>query len=227
MRRRRPRVGGFTLIEVMLAVVIVAIMSALIWASFGRTLRVTKQLDTDTEWWQGVRVAMDRITREVSSAFISSDYDTTRYPDDDPANRPTFFLIDDQGDQDRLAFTGFVNRRLFLDEKSSDQAIVDYTVGTDDDGHTDLFRRQKSVIDGEWQRGGDKEVLLENVTAFNVQWWNPDDKSWQDGWDTHDSDQHDRIPSRIRITIKCTDPDGHDHTFVTESRVKLTQPLSW
>lgn len=227
IRRTRTAERGFTLIEIMLAVVILAIMSALVWESFGRLLDVTHQLEADDEYWQGVRVAMNRIAREVSEAFISDDYDPTRYRTDDPSGRPTFFLIDDGGDQDKLAFTAFVNRRLFLDEKASDQAIVEYSLDRDEDGQTDLYRRQKNIIDEDWDRGGEKDVLLENVSKFDVEWWDPDEQQWETDWDTHRSEQHDRIPSRIKITITSTDPDGHEHTFVTETRVMLTTPLSW
>lgn len=226
MRRALPA-RGFTLMEVMMAVTIVAIMAALVWASFGRLLSVTSDIERQDAYWQGVRVAMNRIAREVGAAFISDDYDPTRYRTDDPEGRPTFFTLEDRGESDRLAFTAFVNRRLYLDEKTSDQAIVEYSLDRDDEGRTNLYRRQKNLIDEEWDRGGERDVLIENVEGFDVQWWDPDDESWERSWDTRRREEHDHLPSRIKITLKVKDPDGKEQTFVTQTRIKLTYPLSW
>lgn len=225
MTHRHQR--GFTLIEVMMAVTIVAIMSTLVWASFGRLFHVSEEIKTRGEFWHGVRIALNRISREVGVAFISENYDRERYRSDDPEGRPTFFVIEDGGENDELHFTGFVNHRLYLDEKVSDQAIVSYFLETDEDGVQNLYRRQKNVIDEDWDRGGETNLLMENVTGFDVQWWDPEDETWEREWSTREADMHDRIPSRLRITLKTVDPDGNDRTFSTQARVMLTRPLSW
>ncbi|MDF1562208.1 MAG: type II secretion system protein GspJ [Deltaproteobacteria bacterium] len=223
--QRPPR--GFTLIEVMMAMAIISIISVLIWASFGRLLTVTADIEERDAYWHNVRLATSRVAREVSLAFISDNYDKERYRADDPEGRPTFFVIEDGGDSDRLSFTAFANTRLYADEKVSDQAILEYFLDHDDEGVTGLYRRKKTLIDADWDRGGETHLLLEGVTAFDVEWWNPDDEDWEERWSTRDTDQHDRIPSRIRITLKVTDPDGVDQTFTTQARVQLTQPLTW
>jgi len=211
----------------MMAVTIIAIMSGLVWSSFGRLLSVTRDIEVRDDYWHGVRIAMNRLTREISMAFISDNFDKARYRADDPDGRPTFFIIEDGGERDRLAFTAFVHRRLYRDEKNSDQAIVDYRLDRDDDGVEGLFRRVKTQIDSDWERGGDKNLLLAGVTAFDVQWWNPDDEAWESRFSTKNSDQHNLIPSRLRVTLKLLDPDGKEQSFSTQTRVMLNTPLQW
>ena len=219
--------AGFTLIEVMLATFIVALMSTLIWASFGRLIHVSRELDEAGDHWHGVRIAMNRMAREVSCAFISDNYDPNRFRQDDPTTRPTLFLIEDRGDRGRLAFTGFVNRRLFIDEKTSDQAVVEYFLDRDRDGRTHLFRRQKNIIDGRWDRDGEVAILLEDVTGFRAEWWDPERERWMGEYDTRRREHHERIPSRIRIQVQAVDPDGVARTYTTQTRVMLTSPLRW
>ena len=110
-----------------------------------------------------VRLGMNRMAREIGAAFISDNYDKERYRPDDPRDRPTFFTLDDGGLHDRLAFTAFVNRRLYRDEKVSDQAIVEYFLDNDEDGIQNLYRRQKNLIDEHWDEGGETYVLMPNV----------------------------------------------------------------
>ncbi len=222
----RP-VRGFTLIEVMMAMAIISIISVLVYASFGRLLEVTADIERRDTYWHGVRVATTRVAREVSLAFISNNYDKERYRADDPEGRPTFFVIEDGGEDDRLSFTAFANTRLYADEKVSDQAILEYFLDTDDEGVQGLYRRKKTLIDADWDRDGETYLLLAGVTAFDVQWWDPDQESWEDRWSTRDQDQHNRIPSRVRITLKVENPDGVEQTFTTQARVQLTSPLSW
>ncbi len=218
---------GFTLIEVMLAVFIVALMSTLVVASFGRLIHVSSQLEEAREHWHGVRVAMNRMAREVSTAFISENYDPNRFRTDDPSSRPTMFFIQDRGDRGRIVFTGFVNRRLYLDEKVSDQALVDYFIERDQHGATHLYRRQKNYIDDRWDRDGEVAVLLENISGFRVEWWDPERERWMGEYDTRRSEHHEQIPSRIRMMVTAVDPDGIERTYTTQTRVMLTRPLRW
>ena len=224
-RRREDR--GFTLLEIMMAMTIVAIIATLVWASFGRLLHASSDIQRRDEFWHGVRLAMNRMAREVGAAFVSDNYDPNRYSKDDPEDRPTFFVIEDGGEHDALHFTAFVARRLYRDEKVSDQAIVSYTLDRDDEGRTHLYRRQKNIIDEDWDRGGERAILLEDVEAFDVQWWDPDDEDWESSWDTRDRDQHDRLPSRVRIRVRVKEPDGREQTFEVQTRIMLTTPLRW
>lgn len=218
---------GFTLVEVMLAVFIVAMMSTLIWASFGRLIHVSRELEEAREHWHGVRVAMNRMSREISAAFISDNYDPNKYRRDDPSSRPTIFVMEDRGDRGRLAFTGFVNRRLYLDEKVSDQAVVEYYLDRDREGNTHLYRRQKNIIDERWDRDGEVAILLEHVSSLRFEWWDPERERWMGEYDTRRSEHHEHLPSRIRVQVQATDPDGILRTYTTQTRVMLTQPLEW
>ncbi|HEX2659180.1 MAG TPA: prepilin-type N-terminal cleavage/methylation domain-containing protein, partial [Polyangia bacterium] len=57
-RRDRRRVAGFTLIEVMLAVAILAILTTLMWSAFSQASRNKKRVEAAQERTHTVRTAL-------------------------------------------------------------------------------------------------------------------------------------------------------------------------
>lgn len=69
---------GFTLIEIILAIVIVGIIAIAITASFLPTMKVSLSVDTRKDALQGGRVAMERMLREIREArSISAGFTAT------------------------------------------------------------------------------------------------------------------------------------------------------
>ena len=93
-RGRAPR--GFTLAEVMIAMGITTLIGGLVWGSFSTTFKAKELIEGEADIYRELRVGMSRLTRELSMAFISRNYDTLRFRDN--ADRPTFFT----GERERI-----------------------------------------------------------------------------------------------------------------------------
>jgi len=215
---------GFTLLEVMIAVAVLAMIGALTWKSFdgayGLKQRVEKAEDRD----QTVRAALDRIAREVSMTFLSEHYDHKRFRE-----RPTFFKLKDGRGEADLRITSFAHQRLHIDAKESDQAVFEYKLERDDDGNRSVFRRVKPQIDEESDRGGEKAVLADDVLKFTVQAWDPKDREWRDEWDSNSPQRTGQvlIPPRVRIALTIKDEQGKEKTWSTQTSIVLGQPLDF
>ncbi|HZX96795.1 MAG TPA: prepilin-type N-terminal cleavage/methylation domain-containing protein [Myxococcales bacterium] len=215
---------GFTLLEVMIAIAVLAMIGAVTYKSFdgayGLKQRVEKAEDRD----QSVRGALDRIGREVSMTFLSEHYDHKRFRE-----RPTFFKLKDGRAEANLTVTSFAHERLHVDAKESDQAVFQYHLERGEDGNLALFRRVKPQIDEEWERGGEKAVVAEDVVRFTVQAWDPKDREWRDEWDSNSPQRTGSalIPPRVRIAITVKDEQGKDKTWTTQARVMLNNPLDF
>lgn len=69
---------GFTLVELILAIVIVGIIAIAITAAFVPTMKVSVTVDTRKEALQGGRIAMERMLREIREArAISAGFTAT------------------------------------------------------------------------------------------------------------------------------------------------------
>lgn len=68
--RRSSR--GFTLTEVLIAIAILVSMTVVVWGALGISFRSRDQMTQSFDQFQTLRQAMDRMTRELSTAFIAA-----------------------------------------------------------------------------------------------------------------------------------------------------------
>src|SRR5687767_9263303 len=66
------RQSGFTLMEVALAVAILAVMATLTWGSIARSFDAYETVKGIDERYHNVRIAMNRMAKELSMAFVTS-----------------------------------------------------------------------------------------------------------------------------------------------------------
>jgi len=216
------RQSGFTLLEVMIALGILAVLSALVWSSFAPTWDAKQFVQEEADQYHGIRLAMGRMAREISMAFISDNYDTARYRE-----RPTHFVGDDSGNRDELRFTTLAHERLYEDAKESDQAIIEYRLDRDPDDRDKmaLIRRVKTVIDEDPDDGGVEAVLATGIEGLDFDYWDVEEKDWVRDWDTYDTAYANRLPERVRITLHVKGMDGKVRKFTTQTVVFLRTPL--
>ncbi len=222
MTGRAPSSAGFTLLEVTIAIAITAIMGAMVAGTFRQVDRAHETTRDQGDRYAGARLALSRLSREVSMAFISEHYDTQRIRRED---RPTQFV----GDEDELLFCTFAHQRLGRDVKESDQAVVEYTLESHPErsGEEALLRRVKARIDGELERGGRKDVVADHVTAFRLQYFDPKKNDWVREWSTKSQDHPKDLPSRVRMELEIKLPDGRIEKLSTEAGIALTRSLEF
>jgi general secretion pathway protein J len=210
---------GFTLMEVMIAVAITALMGTLVASSFNSTFKAKQVIESEAERYRMIRTAMNRMSREIGAAFVSDRFDLKRYRDS--YDRPTNFI----GQADHLLFTSLAHQRLYTDAKESDQMVVEYTVKTSTDrnarGRRDLMRRENPILDERLDRGGAEDVLFEGIQRVEFSYWDSDKKEWLTEWDTRKPDRKSYLPTRVRITIVAQDENGKDMKYTTQTRVLL------
>lgn len=215
------RPSGFTLAEVMIALFITALIGTLVWSSFSSTFATKEQIEAEADIYRELRVGMARMTREISMAFISNNYDTRRFKDN--TDRPTFFT----GDRDTLSFTMFGHQRLARDAKESDQSVVFYKVGRDPEvrGETALLRCEKPVFDDDMDRCDDWLPMIGGVKRIEFQYWDNKKNDWTREWDTRRSDYPNQLPDQVRIELTLVDDQKKERVFTTQARVNLVSIL--
>lgn len=219
----RRAIRGFTLMEVMVAVAITALMGTIVAMAFQTGFRAKEVVEGEAEHYRMVRVAMNRMAREIGSAFVSDRYDPKRYRDQN--DRPTNFV----GAKDRLLFTTFAHQRLYTDSKESDQAVVEYFIETSTEkgakGRQDLKRRVNPNIGERMDRGGTTDVLFEGIKKLEFEYWDSERKQWDDEWDTRRTERKSFLPTRVRLTITALDENGKEARYTTQARIMLNTEL--
>lgn len=219
-----------TLVEVLVATAVLAMVGSVVWAGFAQTAKNKELILSRSDEDQRVRAALERMQKELSMAYVSTHVNANT------ALRPmqTTFLGTDRGDRDRIDFTSFSHTPLYRDAKESDQNELSYFVATHPDKPRErvLARREQARIDDDPTRGGTVQILLENVESFELEYLDPQTWEWQDSWDaTPGSGRHaNRLPVQVRLTV-VTRPDSgratrrkaEPHTFRTVAQL----PLIW
>ncbi|HEX9104364.1 MAG TPA: prepilin-type N-terminal cleavage/methylation domain-containing protein [Polyangia bacterium] len=221
MRRAR----GFTLIEVMVAVSILAIVTVLTWSSFKQTFATKSAIEAQAGRYRTVRLALERMAHELSMVYVSQNEDTSQ------AERRTRLVGKHHNDIDEVLFSYFGHQRLYQDANEADTALVYYYAGRDrdDSRKQNLMRRETRrlsylKID---EQPGEADIVCDDVIKLKLDYYDHRDKVWRDEWVTTALDgQPDRLPSKIRITLTVHDERGREVPFQTEVRVALSEPLN-
>lgn len=226
VRRARSR-SAMTLLEVIVAVAVLAMISLLIYGSFDSMSRGKKGEAMRADRSRQGREAVARIVREVSSAFLSQHQPLIVALQ----TRTTIFRGDHSTTFDRLDFASFAHRRLERDARESDQAEIGYFVAPDPEveGKMDLVRREQTPIDLEPRKGGVTNVLVEDVESFEIKYFDPVTGTWIENWDsTSQVAQFARMPLEVRVTLVLKGiKDGPPLKFQTKFMMPMQAPISF
>jgi general secretion pathway protein J len=197
---RGAKQRGFTLVELLVAIAVLAMISALIYGAFAGMKRSKEGVQRLNDRYREGRLAMARITRELQSAYLSGHVPINPQA----AVQQTAFIGRRGTPADRVDFTAFANRRLDRDSHESDQAEIGYfgSPDPDRDGVMDLARRVSSRIDLEADRGGRVEILATDIDLFDLEYLDPLTGQWSETWDTTQAiGQQNRLPLQVRVLL--------------------------
>ena len=148
MKRLRNE-KGFTLIEVLIAVVLLAIISFLVYQSMGAAVGSKERFETREQAFRGANILLDRMTRELATAVLYANVELLGVSPNGEQTSKSVFSGANNGDQDKLTFNTLSHTRYLKDTKESDLAEVTYFLEPQEDGGGlyVLKRRDKSPLD--------------------------------------------------------------------------------
>lgn len=237
---------GFTLIEVMIAVLILAIISMLTTSNIQRSLKVKAKIDQDIEDYASLRNALHVMSHDIESSFhwvdITEEVKKKLIEEAQAKNKPVPFqqtapnaqriptekLTAFIGNSDSLYVTTLSNVRTMVDVSESDQAKIGYYLKDHKSLKTQqsskaLIRRKSTVLDDDVTKGGKETLLLEGVKTLKFRYLGGDNKDWTDTWkslESLDDKTKNRFPNAVEITITQKRGDK-EFTLSTIAAIKM------
>jgi general secretion pathway protein J len=213
---------GFGLAEALVAIAILVMIAGLSFGTFARVLDSRDRATAITDRYHDVRQALLRMTREISTAFLSMHKDCA-----DPRTA-TIFATRRVATGARLDFTSFSHFKTVADANESDQNELSYFIEADrDDGSKkNLMRREQARIDENPEEGGAAQVLAENVESLEFSFYDAKADQWRDEWDSRGPDSRNRLPKFVKITLKVKDDADRELVFITKTRVFMRDAIN-
>ncbi len=191
--RRGGRASGFTLIEILVALGILAVIVAIVSTSLSGSLGAQQAADRRAEVTHAGRTAVDRISQDLASAFVRRAQGTVG------AIGFTLEHREIEGvSRDRLSFPTYGRPRGGGSGPSSDMALVEYELVVSDDRRAwRLVRRQANRLDLEALAEAPGDVVAERVVGFEVKAYDDGSDEWKAAW----TDKA-RLPRAVQLTVR-------------------------
>lgn len=224
MKRR----SGMTLIEVMMAMAIFAMIASLLYSSFVQTSRNKERIEAQLEREHEIRNGIERIAQELSTAYIS----VQRNINETLRTMMTGMVAKEEGSNTKVSFSSFSHRRLYRNAHESDQNELGYFVTQDPERNSQdvLARREQRRVDDDLEKGGQTQILITNVLGFELQFFDPLTGEWSPTWDTTQSmSQPNRLPmqAKIKVTVPNLNGKGPSQAFGTRTWFPNTYALNF
>lgn len=203
MNRSISRPEGFTLLEVLLAMAILAVIMAAVYASFSTAGRNIEQAETLRDETDIARILISRLSADIANA----------YPDGSGGfpSVPTIFygkkeeVENGAGAENRKVRHDSITLTTLTNSRTRDSAEMElWEVGyffkeRPDGGGYALFRREKRELsrDVPALEGGIEYEITDRVESLQIR-YSSDGSSWADnGWDR----SQNRLPKMVEIAL--------------------------
>ena len=217
---------GFTLLEVLIAIGILATLSVFTAQSISRSIRGKHNIQYNIDMASAFNSAMRIMERDIQMAFHFRDIhhevsmklqaptsqnnkarpNLVQPPSGTSQNslrkaQTTLF----KGTEDKLDFVTLLQGRGYSKGLDGDQKEVGYYLENcrkftnPSETSNCLWRRMASFVDDDIEEGGSGRVLLEDVKTLEFRFYDQKQKRWTNVWN---SKENNSFPSAVEITLE-------------------------
>ena len=197
---------GFTLVEILIAIFIFAVVISTIYASYTGTFRIVGDAESQSEIYHMARVTLERIIEDLESIYMSGNIN----PNEAKEDRYDYNLFigenrDIEGrPADMLSFISTANVDLGGQGRHYGVAMLSYYAekNTEDDSLM-LYRSERPIFERE--AGFTEEnkglILCEKLVSIDFTYYSGKDEEIEE-WDSTSGALRGKIPSRVSITLE-------------------------
>lgn len=184
---------GFTMLEVLLAMVVLSMVSMILWTTFNNSFRLRDKLDTREQQTHALRSLFQRMSRDLQMAFIIRD-----------KKFHTVFIGKDEGSADSLTFASFSGRISSPGEilKTDQQVVFYYVKNNPIDGSLfDVYRDTYPYIEDDqyWgERRGTK--IASRLRRFDLSYY--DGQDYKETWDSTRLEFSGKLPLAVKLSLQ-------------------------
>lgn len=187
-----------------------AVIMLLIWTTTSQSISGKKRVEERDAVYHLARVAMDKITQDLTMAFLLEETAHGGVRQGAPQVKTVFF-----GEADRIHFVSLSHLRLFQTAKESESAEIGYRLESDPEtrGFAQLLRRESKTMDGQPEEGGVWIPLATQVKELVLEYYDATQFDWKSSWNS-ESGEKGKLPRAVRVRLSFADPKDPDEKLV-------------
>ncbi len=215
---QRKGLRGFTLLEVLVSVAILAIIMAAVYSAYTTNVEAIQIARENGQVQQTARIVLDQMSKDLQSAISELTV---------PSDKIRLGLIgkteEKEGKRlDRVDFTTLTHLVLSSQSPNTDLCEVGYRVVEDPDQQNVLvlMRRDEASPDVDFTEGGDLQEMARNVVEFKITYEDSQGEEL-DRWDAGDSGSASLLPVLVKVRLVLKDSLEREHVFITSIHPEL------
>ena len=225
--------SGFTLIEILIAIFIFAVVLTTIYTSYTGTFRIVDETESQAEIYRMARIALERMLEDLESVYIPENPETGT--SEESRRRPSEFVGEDveiKGRRaDTLRFTSRAHVNLSGQEQDPGTVEIGYYVKENGEGEGFvLYRSDRPMFEEafavEEEAGG--LMLCERLVSVDFT-YHDENGEVRESWDSESDELKDKIPKMVSISLEflnSLDPET-PLKFATSIALPIEQVYPW
>ncbi|MDA8139863.1 MAG: prepilin-type N-terminal cleavage/methylation domain-containing protein [Desulfobacteraceae bacterium] len=218
MKKRCPR--GFTLLEILVAMVIFSVVMTLIFGTFSGVFSGADHVTAGTSVFEMADACMGRITADLQSMYVMQ---LPRYKIPDMDSEPDIYRVQSKNETmggntfARLRFSSLAHLPISGDNREGIAEIVYYAEQVRDGADNDTYVLKRADIlfpyPEKFEPKESDPVMCEQVREFKLTFYDKDGRE-QNEWDSEDNDYEYCTPSAVKIEMKLGN-EASSYQFTT------------
>ena len=200
---------GFTLIELMLAIVILGLVVTTVLASFNTVFSTTDALQSNSQIYEMAKNCLKQMSRDLESVYVAQPpiYKPPEF-DDPPNDYRIVGLSEETGGTDfaKIRFTSRAHLPLENTTRGGVAEIVYYLQAKEDDSL--VLKRSDNIYPyPEFEEKGSDPVLCEWVKSVAFKYYDAEGSEYE-AWDSESDEYEYATPTAIEIQLEIADSGG-------------------
>lgn len=206
------RQEGFTLLEVLVAIAIFAVIIVTLFSSYTGSLRLMKAAEPQADLYRQARVTLSRIADDLESAYYINGEDDLFAGVNE---------VVDLRDADFLTFKSRAHISFTIESSPVGVTVISYYVEEADDGLI-LFRSDTPVYAKQPDEKSQGIILCDRMAGINFQYFDAEGDSY-DEWSLTDEARDGKLPSRVSIQLLLNGIDQKSPILTFTTSVVLVE----
>jgi len=214
---------GFTLVEILIAIFIFALVASAIFTAYTGTFRIIDESESRADIYEMAGVALERISEDLESAYFSNMAQT---PGSDKANPEMVLFVGEKKEVGgrscgALRFLSLAHLTFSEEEPLAEPTEIVYYVATKgEEALLELYRSDTPLGHERPDSESGGLLLCEGLLSIDFIYYDSDGEP-HETWDSGEGESKGKLPLRVSVSMEFADSTNPDTPYKFTTGVTL------